>query len=189
MLPRGGQGARPQVALELERDQALERRATSALGDQIERQADPGVSAASGPGAASRGAAPGEVTVGRLHDVVDAPRLGGRGQHHRGRPGELGQTDAAPQLAGEAIGAGAIGLVDHEQIGDLEQPGLHRLDRVARLRRQNDEDGVGDLHHTELGLPDADGLDDDAIEADEIEQIDDLGRRRREAPEVTAARQ
>ena len=46
------------------------------------------------------------------------------------------------ELRLHARGAVAIGLVDDEHVGDLEQPGLHRLDRVARFRHQHDDDGL-----------------------------------------------
>ena len=48
----------------------------------------------------------------------------------------------------------AIGLVDDEDVGDLEQPRLHRLHRVAGLRHEHDDDRVRQAHDVELGLAD-----------------------------------
>ena len=53
----------------------------------------------------------------------------------------------------------AVGLVHHEQVGDLEQPGLVRLHAVAPARVHDDDGGVGRARDLDLDLPDADGLD------------------------------
>src|SRR5690606_33956933 len=45
----------------------------------------------------------------------------------------------------------------------------------------------GEAHDVELGLTDTDRLDEDEIEAERVEQMDDLARRTRE-PAVSAAR-
>ena len=81
----------------------------------------------------------------------------------------------------------AVGLVHHEDVGDLEQARLHHLHRVARLGHQDDDDGVGEPHDVELGLPDADRLDEDDVHAERVEQAHHVARRARQAA-VAAAR-
>ena len=85
------------------------------------------------------------------------------------------------QLGLHALGAVAVGLVDDEHVGDLEQPRLHHLHRVARLGHQDDHDRVGEPHDVELGLPDADRLDEDVVHAEGVEQAHDVARRARQA--------
>ena len=85
--------------------------------------------------------------------------------------GDGSQLQHRAQLGLHAHGAFAIRLVDDEDVGDLEQAGLHHLHRVARFRHQHDDDRRGELHDVELGLTDADGLDDDRVLAERVEQV------------------
>ena len=57
-----------------------------------------------------------------------------------------------------------IGLVDHEHIGDFEDPGLDGLNAVTHAGSQQNQRGVRQPRNVHLGLPDADGLDQDHIE-------------------------
>ena len=70
---------------------------------------------------------------------------------------------ASSSIAGEVAlglgGAGTVGLVDHEHVGDLEQAGLGRLHGVAPARVDDDDGRVGRAGHLDLDLADADGLD------------------------------
>ena len=59
------------------------------------------------------------------------------------------------------VDAFAVGLVDHEHVGDLHQAGLVGLHRVAPARVDDDDGGVGLAGDLDLDLPDADRLDDD----------------------------
>ena len=58
------------------------------------------------------------------------------------------------------VGAGPIGLVHDEDVGDLEQPGLRRLHLVAPTRVHDDDRRVGLARDLDLDLADADRLDD-----------------------------
>ena len=93
------------------------------------------------------------------------------------------------ELRLHALGAVAVGLVDHEDVGDLEQARLHHLHRVARLGHEHDHDRVGEPHDVELGLPDADRLDEDDVHAEGVEQPDDVARRARQAAVAAARRE
>ena len=53
----------------------------------------------------------------------------------------------------------AVGLVDHEHVGDLHQPGLVGLHAVAPARVDDDDGGVGLAGDLDLDLTDADRLD------------------------------
>ena len=90
------------------------------------------------------------------------------------------------QIAHGAIGAFAIGLVDHEHVGDLEDAGLDGLDLVAEPGHGDDDRGLRLRHDVDLVLPDADGLDDDDVEAHGVEHGDHVAGRARQAAEVAA---
>ena len=83
---------------------------------------------------------------------------------------------------------GPVALVDHDDVGHLQQAGLDRLDLVAHLGRLDDDRRVGRGGHLDLALARADGLDQDRVEARGVE---DSGRgrgRRRESAGVAARR-
>jgi len=64
-------------------------------------------------------------------------------------PGFRGHVQHRGQFAHELRGAVAVRLVDHEDIGDLHDSGLDRLDLVAHPRDEDDDDRmevVDDLH-------------------------------------------
>ena len=63
------------------------------------------------------------------------------------------------------IGAGPVGLVDHEDVRDLQDPGLGRLDAVAHPGREQHQRGVGEPGDLDLALADPDGLDDHHVVA------------------------
>ena len=81
------------------------------------------------------------------------PRRGPRRPCRRSRPcapparaspgGHLPQGHRVPQVAHGAVGALAVGLVDDEHVGDLEDAGLGRLDAVAHPGREEHQGGVG----------------------------------------------
>ena len=70
-------------------------------------------------------------------------------------------------------GAVPVGLVHHEDVGDLQDAGLGRLDasRPCPARRSTIVESAerGDLH---LGLADPDGLDEDDVAARRVEDAD-----------------
>ena len=78
------------------------------------------------------------------------PRLGRQRQH-------------AADLAHHRVGQRVVGLVDDDHVGDLHDAGLQRLDRVARAGHQHEHDGVGVVDDVDLGLADADGLEEHVV--------------------------
>ena len=55
----------------------------------------------------------------------------------------VGQVEHLLEVAAGLVDAGSVGLVDHEHVGDLEQPGLVGLHRVAPARVHDDDGRVG----------------------------------------------
>ena len=88
--------------------------------------------------------------------VATASRIGGR---HPRRP--VGELEHRRQVVTGLRRAVAVGLVDHEHVGDLHQPGLAGLHRVAPAGVDDDHARVGPAGDVHLHLADADGLDDD----------------------------
>src|SRR5205814_1836670 len=82
----------------------------------------------------------------------------------------------------------AVGLVDDEDVRDLQEPGFGRLHRVAPSGVDDDNGGVGVAGDLDLDLADADGLDHDPSLAHRVEHADRLWRRERETTEVTTCR-
>ena len=101
-------------------------------------------------------------------DVVDADVLERRAGHDRRRP--LAVAAHHPQRPGEVAGgdpglllAVAVGLVDRDHVGDLEDALLDALELVAGAGEGQEEERVDHAGHGDLGLPDADGLDEDHV--------------------------
>ena len=130
------------------------------------------------------------MPLDRGHQRVD-PNVRGRLRQQHWRAPSVGrpQMDAQFQFRLDSVGAVSISLVDHEQIGDLIEPGLHYLHTVAALRHRHDHGRVGKVHHAQLGLPHPNGLDHDDVMTEGVKQLDDLARRAAESAMITAARQ
>ena len=79
-----------------------------------------------------------------------------------------------------------IALVDDEHVGDLEDPRLEDLDRIAAAGLQCDQRRVGDLGDFDLGLSDADRLDQHDVETERVHQRYRVGGRAGDAAEVAA---
>ena len=84
--------------------------------------------------------------------------------HHRRRPGALAVHEAqrAGELAGRGAGlllAVAVGLVHRDHVGDLEDALLDALELVAGAGQGEEEERVDHAGDGDLGLPDADRLD------------------------------
>ena len=84
--------------------------------------------------------------------------------HHRRRP--LPRAAHQPQRAGQLARGGpglvlavAVGLVDRDHVGDLEDALLDALQLVAGAGQGQEEERVDHPGHGHLGLADADGLD------------------------------
>ncbi len=82
----------------------------------------------------------------------------GRGRSARAAPWRRGDQHR-PKLRRRPLRTRLVALVDDDQVGDLEQPGLDRLDLVAHLGRLEDDGRVRGGRHLDLALPGPDGLD------------------------------
>ena len=107
---------------------------------------------------------------------VDAVVTSTSGRFGRGRSaGGPRRPRGAPRRASPGAGArgplgtGPVALVDDDDVGHLEQAGLDRLDLVAHLGRLEDDRRVGRGRHLDLALTGPDGLDQDEVEADRVE--------------------
>ena len=90
------------------------------------------------------------------------------GRHPSGRPAAESSQHLLEVPSGVGR-AGPVGLVDHEQVGDLHQPGLVGLHRVAPARVDHHDGGVGLAGDLDLDLADPDRLDEHQVEADGVE--------------------
>ncbi len=129
------------------------------------------------------------------------PGRGGRDQHVRPlRPGPRRNVGHAgrlvprrrghqhrPQLRGGPLRARLVALVHHDEVGDLQQARLDRLDLVAHLGRLEDDRRIGRGRHLHLALARADGLDEDQVEPGRVEHRR-RGRRRGRQPSGVSAR-
>ena len=116
--------------------------------------------------------------------VASVLTIGGR---HSPAPNVCSESIASIDAA-IAIGAFAIGLVDHEDVGDLHDAGLQRLHIVAGARHQRHDRDVGGADDVDLVLADADGLDEDDVLAARVEHERGLAGRARQAAEMAARR-
>ena len=85
----------------------------------------------------------------------------------------------------DPVGALAVGLVDDEDVGDLHQARLDRLDVVPHAGRQHHDATLGEAEDLDLVLADADRLDEDLVEAGGVEDVHGVGRRAGQAAEVS----
>src|SRR2546422_798719 len=81
----------------------------------------------------------------------------------------------------ELVGARTVALVHHVNVRDFHDPGLERLNPIARFGHEHEYGRLGRARDVELGLPDAHRLQQHALEAECLEQIGDFLRRRGES--------
>ena len=87
--------------------------------------------------------------------------------------GELGDhVEHGGQFAHELRRPVAVRLVDHEDIGDLHDPGLDRLDLVAHPRDEDDDDRMGVVDDLHLLLPGSHGLHHDDFFSHDVHDMD-----------------
>ena len=80
------------------------------------------------------------------------------------RQPRCGASERTPRISRTIVSvSGMVGLVDDDDVGDLHDPRLQRLDRVARAGHEDEDDGVGVVDDVDLGLADADGLQEDVV--------------------------
>jgi len=85
------------------------------------------------------------------------------------------QVEHSLQGANRILGLRAVGLVDDEDVGDLQDAGLDRLHIVPQSGRLHDQGGLrlmGDIH---FALARADRLDENGVEAGGIQRADGVG--------------
>jgi hypothetical protein len=85
-------------------------------------------------------------------------------------------------LGGSPPGGGlelAVGLVDRQDVGQLDDAALEALQLIAAARQQQQQEEVDQIRHCGLGLADADRLDDDHVEAGRLAQQHGLAAPRR----------
>ena len=87
-----------------------------------------------------------------------------------GRSSRLREREDRAHLVQHRLRRRVIHLVDRDHVGDLHDPGLQRLHRVARAGHEHEQDGVRDPRHLDLALPRADRLDEDDVLAGRVEQ-------------------
>ena len=100
----------------------------------------------------------------------------------------LAERDHGAQVAHGRRRAVVIGLVDDEDVSDLEDPGLRGLDGISGPGREQDDRRVGERGDVHLRLADAHRLDEHDVETGGVEQPQCSGRRRRQPAEVAAGR-
>src|SRR5215468_6739540 len=81
--------------------------------------------------------------------------------------------DQHPQLAEQAVSSITIRLINHEEVSNLHDTGLHRLDCVATFRDQDHYCSISGLDNIEFCLSYSDGLDKDQILAKGIQKFPD----------------
>ena len=126
------------------------------------------------------------MRVERVGERVDALAGRERGDREHGRRAGAERAERRAQVVlGAAGGRAEVGLGDDEHVGDLHDPGLEELQRVAGAGLDDDGDGVRGLGDVGLGLADADGLDHDDVERGR-ERLRGRAGRGREAAEPLA---
>jgi hypothetical protein len=102
-------------------------------------------------------------------------------------PDQLQRRLHLPDGPGRCRGV-EIGLVDDDQVGQLHDALLDRLQVVAGVGQLQEDEHVGHAGDRGLALADAHGLDDHGAVAGRLDDTDRLARRRRHAAERAAAR-
>src|SRR5439155_20521134 len=99
-----------------------------------------------------------------LPELVDPLAVHGLGQHDRRLPGALGvERQDRAHLVQHCLRGRVVHLVDCDHVGNLHDPGLQRLHRVAGAGHQHEQDRVGDPDHLDLALARAHSLEEDEI--------------------------
>ena len=96
------------------------------------------------------------------------------------------ESEDRAHLVQHRLRGGIVHLVDRDHVGDLHDPGLQRLHRVAGAGHEDEEDRVGDPDHLDLALARADRLEEDDVLAGRVEHEQRLQRRLGETAEVAA---
>lgn len=90
------------------------------------------------------------------------------------------------QISRGLVGAGTVGLVHDEHVGDLDDAGLDRLDVVAEAGDGHQANGIDDADDVHLLLTHANGLDQHDVRPEGVEHVHDPRGRARETAGVPA---
>jgi hypothetical protein len=93
-----------------------------------------------------------------------------------------------PELGSGPQRARLVALIDHDEIGHLEQAGLDGLDLVAHLGRLEHDGRVGRRRHLDLALAGPDRLDQDEVEPGRVQHGGRRSGRRGEAAGMAPGR-
>ena len=124
-------------------------------------------------------------SLDRLPQPIDADAGRRFGLEHRRAPLALSkrlQRQARRHRLHDPIGALAVGLVHHEDVGNLHDAGLDRLHIVAGAGHQHDDRDVGGADDVHFVLADADRLDDHDVLAGGVEHQRGVARRAASPP-------
>ena len=133
------------------------------------------------------------VPLDRGPEGVDArPGHGAGDDHGRRQWGEAVRSIAMAAanwcLARSAAPAVDVGLVDDDDVGQLDDPSLDRLQVIAGVGELEQHEDVDHAGHGRLRLADADGLDEDHVEPGRLAHQHRLARLLRHAAERAAGR-
>src|SRR5690606_26972154 len=120
--------------------------------------------------------------VDQLRDALAGLR--GGLENRRDPCAEVGDGEQRLQLRDGGVRAGQVGLVHNEDLRDLHEAGLHRLDLVAATGVRDQDGRAGGRRNLDLVLPGTDRLDDHHVETGRVHHVDHAGRRLRQAAEV-----
>lgn len=114
-----------------------------------------------------------------FNDVVDAVRGIRHGPDDARAPqagcAAIAELDEMAQVSHRRVGAIAVGFVDHEDIGHLENAGLDRLNAVAHPGGHQHECGVGETRHLHFALAHPDRFEQDDVKARRVQDAQGLG--------------
>ena len=156
--PTASVSASHRSPVQISRARCSSRRATISRSSSRGAELRAGEPARRTPRSCARWARPRPTTRRRRRSVVATT---GDDRRPPGVVGEIGEVEHLLEVAAGLVDALAVGLVDHEDVGDLHQPGLVGLHRVAPAGVDHDDGRVGLAGDLDLDLADADRLDDD----------------------------
>jgi hypothetical protein len=131
----------------------------------------------------SRPSSRGGLARGACLDAVTAVVVRGRSAER------VAELEHLAELAHRPVRAVQVRLVDHEDVGHLEDAGLDGLDVVTHPGHCDQHRGVRHLGDVDLVLADAHGLHHHHVLAHRVHHPDAVARRPGESPERSARRQ
>ena len=105
-----------------------------------------------------------------------------------GRAHEMERVRVVGRRVPRQVGQLAVGLVDDDEVGELDDAALHSLQLVARARSEEQHEQVDHAGHRNLRLADSNGLDEHDVEAGGLTHQERFTRAPRHAPERSPRR-